>query len=127
MPSLLTSPAALLSLVVVLGGSVVMGREGGLLGGLFFLPFCFGPLLVNAVLATLWRRAWVQVLLAGAALAHLLWFGWVWRDVKLHPDPQAAIAFLVVGPYALPPFAAVWLLAWWLQRCAQGHAQTPQN
>ena len=50
MPSLLTSPAALLSLVVVLGGSVVMGREGGLLGGLFFLPVgLFAVFVVGAI------------------------------------------------------------------------------
>lgn len=116
MRMLLSSPAALLSLILTLGGSVFMGRETSLLGALFFLPFCFGPLLANAVLAARWRSLGVQALLGTAALAHLLWFAWVWRDTKLHPDPQSALVFLFVGPYALAVFAPLWFAAWGLHR-----------
>jgi hypothetical protein len=81
-------------------------------GALFFLPFSFGPLLVNAAIGVFCRVRGAQIILVLAAVAYFGWFGWIYMSVvHWHPDPQGPIAFLFVGAYALPVLLPMWIAA----------------
>lgn len=92
---------------------LVFGRQGGIEGLFFFLPFTMVPFVVTAYFATLWRAFWSQAVVLAITAAYAAWFSYIYVQVTIqHPDPQSPIAFLFVGIYALPVLVPLWILAW---------------
>jgi hypothetical protein len=98
--------------IVTVGTFLLCSKSEPFLGGLFFLPFAFGPLLVTIVLAFALRSTLAQYLLTVSSVLYGMWFAFVYAQaVFVNPDPQSPIAFLFFGIYALPMLALFWIAA----------------
>lgn len=98
--------------IVTVGTFLLCSKSEPFLGGLFFLPFAFGPLAVTIGLGFALRSTVAQYLLTVSSVLYGVWFAFVYAQaVFVNPDPQAPIAFLFVGFYALPVLALFWISA----------------
>lgn len=98
--------------VVIVGTLLLCSKSEPFLGGLFFVPFAFGPLAVTIALAFVFRSTLAQYLLVVSSVMYGVWFAFVYAQaVFLNPDPQSPIAFLFVGIYAFPVLAIFWIAA----------------
>jgi len=98
--------------IVIVGTLLLCSKSEPFLGGLFFVPFAFGPLAVTIGLAFAFRSTLAQYLLTVSSVLYGVWFAFVYAQaVYVNPDPQSPIAFLFVGTYALSVLAIFWIAA----------------
>jgi hypothetical protein len=98
--------------IVIIGTLMVCGRANGFLGGLFFLPFLFGPLMLAWIPMWICRSERSQGVFLLANLAYAIWFLYVYLDVfHFHPDANSVIGLLFVGLYSLPILLCLCVIA----------------
>lgn len=98
--------------IVTVGTLLLCSKSEPFLGGLFFVPFAFGPLAVTIGLAFALRSTVAQYLLTVSSVLYGVWFAFVYTQaVYVNPDPQSPIAFLFIGIYAFPVLALFWITA----------------
>jgi hypothetical protein len=96
----------------VIGTLLLCSKSEPFLGGLFFVPFAFGPLTVTIGLAFACRSTLAQYLLTVSSALYGAWFAFVYvQACYVNPDPQSPIVFLFVGIYAIPVLAIFWIAA----------------
>ena len=115
--------------VLVLGGCALAAKTDGFFAGVLLVPMALGPLFVSLGLALMLRgKAGSQIVLSIGAILYALWFSYAYIDIFYwHLDAQSAIGLLVVGAYALPVMAVVWLSAGLLGRTKIGKGERPAS
>jgi hypothetical protein len=107
-----SSPAFWATAIVVMIGTLLLcSKSDPFLGGLFFVPFAFGPLAGTIGLAFACRSTLAQYLLTVSSVSYGAWFAFIYVLAFGSPDPQSPIAFLFVGIYAVPVLAIYWIAA----------------
>ncbi len=108
-------PAAVFSFVVcllILGLMIDFGDPGSLVSVLLFSPLFVGPLFVSIFLGFRYEAKGAQWVIALGSLLYLAWATLMYLDVtRWHPDPQAAIGFMFMGPYSLVVMIPLWIWA----------------